>query len=83
MTKDQQIRKALALLAPPPRQRAECQRDIEAAVTCAKSARVCSSFSLIEPDRGGDFVRLPAQRRDGSDFGHGRNRRRGVIAGAV
>ncbi len=32
MTRDQQVRKALELLAPPPRHRAECQRDIEMAL---------------------------------------------------
>jgi len=50
MTKDQQIRKALALLAPPSRQHAECQRDIDVALdrverwtAVARSFRVAGS----------------------------------------
>ena len=50
MTRDQQIRKALALLAPPSRHRAECLRDIELALdrmergtAAARSFRVAGS----------------------------------------
>ena len=50
MTRDQQIRKALEWLAPPPRQRAECQHDIglaldrvEHGAAAARSFRVAGS----------------------------------------
>ena len=50
MTRDQQIRKALELLAPPPHQRAECQHDIkltlnkvERGAAAARSFRVAGS----------------------------------------
>jgi hypothetical protein len=50
VTRDQQIRKALELLAPPPRQRAECQHDIglsldrvESGAAAARSFRVAGS----------------------------------------
>jgi hypothetical protein len=50
VTRDQQIRKALELLAPPPRQRAECQHDIGLALdrvehraAAARSFRVAGS----------------------------------------
>jgi hypothetical protein len=49
-TRDQQIRKALEVLRPPPRQRAECQHDIELALdmveqraAAARAFRVASS----------------------------------------
>jgi hypothetical protein len=50
VTRDQQVRKALELLAPPPRQRAECQHDIGLALdrvewgaAAARSFRVAGS----------------------------------------
>ncbi len=53
MTRDQQIRKALALLAPPPRQRAECQRDIDVALDrVQRRAAVARSFRAAGSKKG-------------------------------
>ena len=53
MTKDQQIRKALELLAPPPRQRTECQHDIEVALDRVEGgAAVARSFRVAGSKKG-------------------------------
>jgi hypothetical protein len=53
MTRDQQIRKALELLAPPPRQRTECQHDIKVALDrVERGAAVARSFRVAGSKKG-------------------------------
>jgi hypothetical protein len=53
MTRDQQIRKALELLAPPPRQRAECQHEIELALDWVeRGAATARSFRVAGSKKG-------------------------------
>ena len=53
MTRDQQIRKALELLAPPPRQRAECQHDIKVVLDrVERGAAAARSFRLASSKKG-------------------------------
>jgi hypothetical protein len=58
MTRDQQIRKALQLLAPPPGRRAECQHDIELALDRVKNtAAAARSFRVAGSTKGKAGVR--------------------------
>ncbi len=58
MARDQQIRKALELLAPPPRQRAECRHDIELALDRVKNtAAAARSFRVASSKKGKAGVR--------------------------
>ena len=53
MTRDQQIRKALELLTPPPRQRAECQHDIKVVLDrVERGAAAARSFRLASSKKG-------------------------------
>jgi len=53
MTRDQQIRKAMALLAPPPRQRTECQHDIEVSLDrVERRTAVARSFRVAGSKKG-------------------------------
>ncbi len=53
MTRDQQIRKALALLAPPPSQRAECRHDIAVALDRVEhGAAAARSFRVAGAKKG-------------------------------
>ena len=53
MTKDQQIRKALELLAPPPHQRAECRYDIGVALDRVEHrAAAVGSFRVFSSKKG-------------------------------
>jgi hypothetical protein len=53
MTRDQQIRKALELLAPPPGQRTECQHDIKVALDrVERGAVVARSFRVAGSKKG-------------------------------
>jgi hypothetical protein len=53
MTRDQQIRKALELLAPPPHQRAECEHDIGVALDRVKHAAAAArSFRVAGSKKG-------------------------------
>jgi hypothetical protein len=53
VTRDQQIRKALELLAPPPRERAECQHDIGLALDRVKlGAAAARSFRVAGSKEG-------------------------------
>jgi hypothetical protein len=58
MTRNQQIRKALELLAPPPAQRAEGQRDIEVALDWVeRGAATARSFRVAGSRKGKEDVR--------------------------
>jgi hypothetical protein len=57
MTRNQQIRKSLELLAPPPRQRAEYQHDIEALDRVERGAAVARSFRVAGSKKGKEGVR--------------------------
>ena len=58
MTRDQQIRKALELLAPPPRLRAECLQDIKVALDRVEhGAAVARSFRVAGSKKGKAGVR--------------------------
>ncbi len=58
MTRDQQIRKALELLAPPRRHRAECRHDIEVALRRVEQmAGVAQSFRVAGSKKGKAGVR--------------------------
>ena len=53
ITRDQQIRKALEVLGPPPRQRAECQHDIEVALNMVeRRAATARAFRVASSKRG-------------------------------
>ena len=53
ITRDQQIRKALEVLRPPPRQRAECQHDIEVALNMVEQrAATARAFRVASSKRG-------------------------------
>jgi hypothetical protein len=67
MTRDQQIRKALQLLAPPSRLRAECLQDIKVALNRVEhDAAVARAFRVAESKKGKAGVRrYYAALRDG------------------
>jgi hypothetical protein len=53
MTRDEKIRKALEVLKPPPRQRAECQHDIELALDMLEQRAVAArSFRVAKSKKG-------------------------------
>jgi hypothetical protein len=53
VTRDQQIRKALELLAPPPRDRAECQHDISLALDRVENgAAAARAFRVAGSKKG-------------------------------
>ena len=58
MTRDQQLRKALRLLAPSPPQRAECKQDIEVALERVERQTVAArAFRVADSKKGKAGVR--------------------------